>query len=220
MKYLLAAATLIISGCSAGLNQQPQPHKVMDAEGVTTPYVEFMGDDQAQGIVAYANQQDNSIWKCSTCVAGQTSTAVLQEVPAVIALKPDVVFLLTGAYDLLADPMWPEEDTTSENIASAVTALNAQGIPVVIGNLPPSESYYNYYVNLELSIQFQEPAYHAWVTGSGDGLADLADIIADQESLSDIAEVSDGVDLNQNGIMLTYPIAYAAVEGFHVGGVK
>jgi hypothetical protein len=114
-------------------NTAPAPISAFQKDLARSTYVEFMGDDQIQGVVNYVN---NPMWKCSTCVPEQLSADVLKEVPDVIARKPDMVMILTGAYDLKLPGADDRAQIPAGNVEQIVALFQAAKIPAVVWLLP------------------------------------------------------------------------------------
>jgi hypothetical protein len=198
-------ACALVMGCG-GMQQartvEAAEHANMDGavkDMATTPYVEFMGDSQIQGLVAYAN---NGLWKCTTCAQGQTSTQVLAEVPQVAALKPDVVVVLTGAYDLVDNPDNAHAEPTVSNYDQIEQAFAAAKIPVVICTLPNSTVYDNYW------------------TDEGMELENYSGVLNNVISFQGSQFPTSGMDFTHAGLAAAYPVVYQAVESFHVGQTR
>lgn len=206
MKALLTLTLVLLVGCqslptpSANISHPARPL-------VTTPYVEFMGDDQIQGLVTYAN---NPRWKCTTCVPRQTSTQLIPEVSQVAALKPDIVYILTGAYDLIDNPYNTHDEPTVGNVETMLNAFETAKIPAVVCLMPPSTAYDPWYFN---------EAVDALVT-SGVITYELDFNIDNPDSTSNPIPVTTGVDFNSFGLSKIYPLTYQSVESFHLGGEK
>src|ERR1700733_892531 len=131
MKHLSALLVVLLAGCSGIEQLTPNVHR----NNLTTPHIEFVGDDISIGLVAYAN---NPMWKCTDCAQRATSGQLLEALPLAIANKPDLIHILTGSYDV-DDPNWlggacngdsPDASRrTCANLESMVLALNAARIP-------------------------------------------------------------------------------------------
>jgi len=202
MKHLAPLALVLLAGCQPAT--QLTPHMSHPARSLTTtPYVEFMGDDQIQGLVAFAG---NPLWKCTTCVQGQLSDAVLGEVPAVVALHPDLVFVETGAYDLIVPGTSDRAVELSGNVSDIIAAFEAAKIPVVICMLPTTTLYENYYFNEGLYLENQVP----------DGEPGMVPYVF---SASD-TDLTAGIDYTQAGLEQVLPAFEADVQSFGVGGTK
>lgn len=200
MKNLIVLSLVVmLTGCG-GSTQFPQvnAHISHPARSLsTTPYVEFMGDDQIAGLVAYAG---NPRWKCTTCAQAQLSTTVTTRVPEVIALHPDIVLVQTGAYDegILTSRTQP----TFGDILDILDALEQAGIPAVICSLPKNPVFDVYYLNFGLDDEWE------------------AGLIPHLFTFNDTAEnlTGDGVDYSQAGLAEVYPQFYQEVQSFHIGG--
>lgn len=193
---MLIGLMIALTGCSS----QPtlQPHLKPQATLTTTPRVDFMGDDQIAGLVAYAG---NPLWTCSTCEQAELSTTVLTKVPQVIALHPDIVVVQTGAYDegILTSRTQP----TFGDILDIIDALEAAGIPVVVCSLPDSSAYDPYYLNFGLDDEY------------------TAGIIPNLFTFNDAGQdLTAGIDYSQPGLAEVYPAFYQEVESFGLGGTK
>jgi hypothetical protein len=113
-----------------------------------------MGDDQIQGLTAYVN---NPMWKCSTCVPGQLSATVLAQVPEVIALHPDMVVILTGAYDLKV-AFTDRDPELADNVLKMLAMFESANIPTVICLIPQLDYTDSYYFN-EGMVQLNDHPY-------------------------------------------------------------
>lgn len=203
MKYLASFALVLLVGCSSMQTATPTAHLRPQASMVTTPRVEFMGDDQIIGLVNYVS---NPLWSCTTCAQGQTSTALLAEVPAVIARHPDIVVILTGAWDLIDDPEDVHYEPTVNNIETMCDQFVAAGINPLVFTLPESDAYDAYYINLGLG--------DVWAAGL------IPHMLFYPVYPDKIVQFTDGVDFSQAGLALVYPLAYQQIEAFGVGGLK
>jgi hypothetical protein len=207
LSCLAALALVTITGCGsqstakANPALQPNYHRPI-VPGTTTPLVEFMGDRQIQELVAYAK---NPRWRCTTCEQNQTSDQVLAEVPEVIALKPDIVIILTGAFDLIDNIETSRTQPTFSNVTTAQAEFKAAGIPAVICGLLPSTMYDSYYFNEGLSIE----------TESG-----VLSNVLSLDNTDDSIPVTDGVDFSPYGLTVAYPLVYQEIQSFHKGGMK
>jgi hypothetical protein len=198
--FLYALVLLLMAGCGSQTGLHPNlSHPAKDL--TTTPYVEFLGDDQIQGVVSNAN---NPMWKCTTCAPGQTSDQVLAEVPAVIALHPAIVIILTGAYDQIDNPDITHNEDTLPNIGLMLDAFAAAKIPAVVCELPPSDSYDDYYVDDGIYVGNQEGIFP---------------FILNYDPNVDGA-MTDGVDFNTYGLSLVEPLTYQEIETLGLGGQK
>ena len=161
-----------------------------------------MGDDQIQGLVTYA---ENPRWKCTTCGQGQTSAQVLAEVPEVIALKPDIVIILTGAYDLIDGIETSRTQPTVGNVEQMLTAFENAKIPAVVCYMLSSTEYDNYYYNFALDDLSQS------------GVIPYA---LSLDNTDDSIPVKDGIDFSSHGLAVAYPLVYQEIQSFHLGGMK
>jgi hypothetical protein len=199
MKRLLPASLILLAGCQSSLQLAPHmSHPVRSL--TTTPYVEFMGDDQIQGLVVFAG---NPLWKCTTCVQGQLSDAVLGEVPAVIALHPDLVVVQCCAQDLIAEPNTHDVGALFNNVQAMVDAFEAAKIPVVVAMLPGSDAYDNYYFNEAVDLVNQG------------GM--IPNVFTFNFTNTDLTA---GIDYTQAGLEKVLPAFEADVQSFGVGGTK
>ena len=194
---------LLLAGCSSMNHPALEAHKPQESL-TTTPYVEFMGDDQIMGVVSYVG---NPLWRCSTCAQGLISSQVLAKVPAVIALKPSLVVVQTGAYDLYEDIPGDAPGRDVElfnNVTAIMDALTAANIPVEICGIPDSTAYDDYYFDEGLEIENEAGLLPNLFTFNFTSGADL----------------TAGIDYSQAGLMAVYPAFYLDVEGFQLGGQK
>lgn len=200
--FALTLPLILLAGCS-GIQQSTAVHPNLKpmASMTTTPYVEFMGDDQIQAVVAFAN---NPLWKCTSCAQGQVSSAVLAEVPQVIALHPDIVVIQTGAYDLITPGTSDRAVGLSGNVAQILNAFGTANIPAVICMLPTSTEYEDYYFNEGLYIENQSGT--------------LPNVFTFNQTSTE--ELTAGIDYTPTGLMAVYPVFYQQVETFGLGGVK
>jgi hypothetical protein len=171
-----------------------------------TPYVEFMGDDQIAGVVAYVN---NPMWKCSTCVPGQLSAAVLAEVPEVIALHPDMVMILTGSYDLQV-AFTDRDPDIADNVEKMVAIFEAAKIPAVVCLIPTVAGTDNYYYNEGMVIE-NEPPIPPQVSP--------VPYLFTETDETDVAMTLDN-EFTQTDLAAIEPAMYQEVESFHLGGTK
>src|ERR1700675_2853869 len=132
--FTLTLSLIILAGCSSMNNPAAQAHKPQ-ARLTTTPTVAVLGDDQILGLVNYVS---NPMWSCTTCAQGQTSAQVLAEVPAVIARHPDIVVILTGAWDEIDNPQQAHAEPTVANVANMCAQFKTAGITPLVFELPDS----------------------------------------------------------------------------------
>ena len=202
---VLALVTITGCGSPSTVNSHPavQPNYHRPFVPLTsTPLVEFMGDRQIQELVAYAK---NPMWRCTTCEQNQTSDQVLAEVPAVIALKPDIVIILTGAYDLIDNIETSRTQPTFGNVTTAQAEFKAAGITAVICGLLPSTVYDSYYFNFGLTSEVEN--------------GQLSNVLS-LDNTDDSAPVTDGVDFSPYGLTVAYPLVYQEIQSLHKGGMK
>lgn len=200
--YLYALVLVLLAGCQSMTQPGLQPHisggpKV---SMITTPYVEFMGDEQIMEVVAYAG---NPRWLCSTCAKGETSTDALTKVQSVIDRHPDLVVIQVGAYDLIAETNTHDVSTLYGNVQQMVDDFVAAKIPVVVSMLPGSDLYDDYYFNEGVDLENQA------------GL--IPYVFTFNFTNSDI---TNGIDYTQAGLEALYPAFYQELETFQVGGNK
>jgi hypothetical protein len=165
-----------------------------------TPYVEFMGDDQIQGLTAYVN---NPMWKCSTCVPGQLSAAVLAQVPEVIALHPDMVVILTGAYDLKVD-FTDRDPELADNVLKMLAMFESANISTVICLIPQLDYTDSYYFN-EGMVQLNE--------------SPVPDTVPYLFPWTEVGLTQDN-EFSQTDLAAIEPHMYQEVQSFHLGGTK
>jgi hypothetical protein len=219
LSCLTALALLTISGCGSSpdpaVNSSPSDHPNghRPIRSATT-YVEFMGDDQIMGLVNFAQfRKQNAMWRCSTCAPGQPSQQLLADAPdgseisRVIALKPDVVVILTGAYDLIDFPMDSHAEPTAQNVADVCAQLTKAELPALVLYLPESTVYDPYYTNYGLYFENQSGA--------------IPNTISYPVSPTDPqVPYTDGVDFSQSGLQRLYPAVYDRIQQIHKGGQK
>jgi hypothetical protein len=122
------------------------------------PLVAFVGDEISTGLVgqAQALSRSNAGWQCINCLTSTTSTFALENLPAVIAMKPSAVHILVGAHEISAAYITTNLEPAVvgtvplANIGSMVTMLKAANIPVVIGDMPPCPGLDGYRFNISL----------------------------------------------------------------------
>jgi hypothetical protein len=123
---------------------------------VPGPIVAFVGDDISVGLVAEAQSvaRLNASWQCINCLTSTTSTFALENLPAVIAMKPSVVHILLGAHELSGPNVGSEPAVAGtvpvDNIASMIKTLQAANIPVAVGDMPPCPAINSYRIDIDL----------------------------------------------------------------------
>lgn len=154
--YPFLVLSILVAGCASSPTAMAPKTDSNFRRPVQNPqYVEFVGDWESIGLLAYAN---NPHWKCTICNPGATSTDLLAALPTVIALHPDAIHILTGDLEV----GYPNPITgviPLENIAAMVTKIQAAKIPIVIGLLPPvdeSPSELNYRLNVGLLFDYTD----------------------------------------------------------------
>lgn len=105
------------------------------------PNVQFVGDDIAQGLVAYAA---NPLWQCTDCQPSATTTIALSSFSAALGTKPDLIVFIIGTYDLVpvtGQPTWQIAcgimSVTCNNLAAMVSQALAANCQVIVGTIPP-----------------------------------------------------------------------------------
>jgi hypothetical protein len=120
------------------------------------PIVAFVGDEISVGLVAEAQSvsRSNANWQCINCLSSTTSTFALENLPAVIAMKPSAVHILLGAHELSGPNDGLESAVTGTvpvaNIESMVKTLQAANIPVAVGDMPPCPGINSYRMDIAL----------------------------------------------------------------------
>ena len=140
--YPLLILSILVAGCASNPTaMEPKPAPDFRRPFQNTLYVEFLGDSQSIGLVAYAN---NPKWKCTLCQPQLTSAQAINLIPQVLALKPNAVHILFGAYDLDYETGEPDDEFTdaTQLIGQSPhrllpTRLEAAKIPAIVGNQPP-----------------------------------------------------------------------------------
>ena len=108
--YPLLILSILVAGCASNPTaMEPKPAPDFRRPFQNTLYVEFLGDSQSIGLVAYAN---NPKWKCTLCQPQLTSAQAINLIPQVLALKPNAVHILFGAYDLDYETGEPDDEFT------------------------------------------------------------------------------------------------------------
>lgn len=224
---LLVAVVLYLTGCGSGL----QPN--LQRNTTSMPRVSFVGDEISTGLVEAVA---NPLWTCDDCAQGATSSQVLANFGQALAVKPDVIHILVGTYDVL-DPAWTlgcgEDGITCTNIAQMITQAHAQGIKVILGTIPPigpgplaaqldptgQASFFQFrYNNYALELwDFErastDPAYTDQIV-SYDAL--LAQNGASSGEAYQPMFTQNGIDPALAGYLVMYPATYQAVENLHV----
>jgi hypothetical protein len=151
LRLCLPLLCLAVAGCAtspSAFKSQISGHFARPTKKAV--YVEFMGDQQTLGLLEYARSAPDSEqmlgWKCTVCQPGATSADLLAAVPAVIALHPDVVHILTGDLEIVA-PGTNRGQAVMANLNPMVSQLQAAKIPIVIGLVPTLRGYTPYYLN-------------------------------------------------------------------------
>lgn len=225
---LLVAFVLYLTGCGSGL----QPN--VQRNNATTPRVSFVGDEISIGLVQASN---NPLWTCDDCQQGVTSSQVLVNFGQALAVKPDVIHILVGTYDVL-DPNWilgcgQDDGITCTNIASMITQAHAKGIKVILGTIPPigvgplatqldpngQASFYQYKYNNQALEQWNFNLTSTDLTWA-DQIVSYDALLAqygasEQESYQSLF-TQNGVDPTVAGYLAMYPAAYQAVENLHL----
>ena len=138
--YPLLILSILVAGCASNPTaMEPKPAPDFRRPFQNTLYVEFLGDSQSIGLVAYAN---NPKWKCTLCQPQLTSAQAINLIPQVLALKPNAVHILFGAYDLDYETGEPDDEFTDAtqligNLQQILQPLEAAKIPAIVGNQPP-----------------------------------------------------------------------------------
>jgi hypothetical protein len=120
------------------------------------PIVAFVGDEISVGLVAEAQSvsRSNANWQCINCLSSTTSTFALENLPAVIAMKPSAVHILLGAHELSGPNDGLESAVTGTvpvaNIESMIKTLQAANIPVAVGDMPPCPGINSYRMDIAL----------------------------------------------------------------------
>ena len=118
--------------------------------------------------------------------------------------KPDIVVILTGAYDLVDDPTNMHNEPTVANLETMVNGFTAAKIPVLVCLLPLSSEYDNYYVN--------------------GGIFALNQIGVFPDDLNFDIDTADqmtaGVDFTTFGLQQVLPLTYQEIQSFGLGGTK
>ena len=177
--YPLLILSILVAGCASNPTaMEPKPAPDFRRPLQNTLYVEFLGDSQSIGLVAYAN---NPRWKCSLCQPQLTSVEALALIPQLLALKPDVVHIMVGAYELDYESAEPDDELqdaaqVANSIQLMLTQLEATKMPVVVGNQPPcadptvfdgveDDAYAIADFNNLLTSLFSQPAAYPWTIG-------------------------------------------------------
>lgn len=205
-----AALTIFITGCGGSMNTTTQSEHVNKPLVTTahTPYIEVMGDQQALDLVAYANSQGNTLWKCSTCGIDQLSGVTLSSVSAVIARKPDFVFINTGAADYIINYMQSHSEPTVNNMIQIQDELNDAGIKSGIMEIPNSDRYDDYYDDVALVYEYQAGVISELFGGD-----------FDYGSSGTIYPTSgDNADWTQNTLERLYPELWSFANSLGAGG--
>jgi hypothetical protein len=208
----LSVLFLCLSICGCGsvsplgntsiVNTAPTPISAFQKDLARSTYVEFMGDDQIQGVVNYVN---NPMWKCSTCVPGQLSAAVLAQVPDVIARHPDMVMILTGAADLKVPGTSDRAQGLADNVLQSLALFQAANIPAVICLLPVLDYTDVYYFNEGMALENEapDPSPVPYIFPWTNETTLTPDYEFTPDDLADIE-----------------PRLYQKVQSFHLGGTK
>lgn len=138
---LLALVLAVFYATGCGVQPTAHPNNVAPIKDIAVPRIEFVGDDIAQGLVAYAA---NTAWACSDCQQGATSTQALAGFSLALGTRPDVILFIIGTYDLVPVPNQPGwqkacgfKTITCDNLQSMIAQAQAAGIQVVMGTIPP-----------------------------------------------------------------------------------
>jgi hypothetical protein len=185
-------------------NTAPAPIGAFQKDLARSTYVEFMGDNQIQGVVNYVN---NPMWKCSTCVRGQLSAAVLAQVPEVIARHPDMVVILTGSYDLQVPGTSDRAQDLAGNVEHILALFQAANVPAVLCLIPTVAGTDNYYFNTGMVIENEspDPSPVPYLFTETDE-TDVAMTLDNEFTQTDLADIE--------------PALYKEVQSFHLGGTK
>lgn len=213
----VAALVLLLYGCFAGCgNPTATKPKLAIPDQVTSPYVEFVGDQITLGMLATAT---NPLWKCSLCGSGLDSTQALAVFPKVLALKPDIVHILVGAFELTGGGDAVEGLVPFQNIQTMVNQAKSAGVPVMVGQVPPCPLIAGYDLNIELLTAFEgmvgEPATEVGVPlvlYSG-----IGPVVTPEETSPVCAS---GYLPNASGYGLMVGLAQQAIQGLHAGEVR
>jgi hypothetical protein len=190
---------------------------ILDLSGSFMPQVRgpieaFVGDEISVGLVAQAQSTSLSYanWQCINCLSSTTSTFALENLPAVIAMKPSAVHILLGAHEVSGPNLGSIPAVAGTvplaNIGTMVNMLRAANIPVVIGNLPPCQGINSYRFNFSLgsdSIDASSPIL-------GVPIIDYSAIVTDDNASSVCA--ANQFDPNAAGYHLMVPLAEAAIS--------
>jgi hypothetical protein len=147
----LLVFSILMAGCASNpAGTMLKPSSNFRRPSQNAPYVEFLGDSQTLGLLAYAHEVS---WQCHACQPSATSGDLLAALPGVLALHPDAIHLMTGDLELSA-PGANRGAAVIANVEAMVTAIQAAKIPLVIGLLPQLQTYTPYYENLGLQFLY------------------------------------------------------------------
>jgi hypothetical protein len=174
-----------------------------------SPSVVFVGDEISAALLAAAQPQPDVHpgWLCVNCLSTTTSTFALANLPAAIAMKPQVVHILVGVHELsapgvVANPTNPT-DLLLDNIKSMVTLLQGANIRVAVGDLPPCPLIDTSLFNLGF-------AYLFTTFGGPNELHDVS--VIDYSSIPRTTCPGDGIDPNTEGYSVMVPLAEQGVD--------
>jgi hypothetical protein len=182
LKSLAVLSALALSACG-GTGAASPPPAIIQASPMPDPrygLIVYTGDDLVSlGCDAAYNQpwppfqSDTPNGVCSS-TRGETSVQTLARLPAVLALHPKVLVILTGLNDIR------DGSASTEAIISMVIEAQAQGVIVIVCTLPTS-------AGLDADIQRWNASIREIAHSFGAQLSDLYAGIANPASVVDVA---------------------------------
>jgi len=178
------------------------------------PRIIFFGDSITKGWFL-RSREFFSKGRVNRGIGGQTSSQLLLRFRQdVIDLHPEVVHIIAGTNDIAGNTGFMSQDYTQDNFRSMVELAHLHGIRVILGSIPPAESFpWRRSVVVGSRVTDLNRWLRCYASKAGATFADYWTVLNRAGwSLSDEGLTKDGVHPSRRGYELMQPLAEFAIR--------